>query len=59
MNFIFGAQNVEKTTCLMHLANEFILNNQINKSNGYLLLFTPPHSKNIENKVKAKDEKKK
>ena len=57
MNFIFGSQNIEKTTCIIHLANEFILNNKINQSNGYLLLFTPPQSKNTEKNPKAKDEK--
>ena len=57
MNFIFGSQNVEKTTCLIHLANEFILNNKIKQNNGYILLFTPPHLKNTEKNTKAKNEK--
>ena len=57
MNFIFGSQNIEKTTCLIHLANEFILNNKIKQNNGYILLFTPPHLKNTEKNAKAKDVK--
>ena len=57
MNFIFGSQNIEKTTCLIHLANEFILNNKIKQNNGYILLFTPPHLKNTEKNAKTKDTK--
>ena len=44
MNFLFGSQFIDKTTCLIHLANQFIINNNIKSNNGYLLLFTPPHS---------------
>ena len=44
MNFLFGSQNIDKTTCLIHLANQFIINNNIKPNNGYILMFTPPNS---------------
>lgn len=44
MDFILGANNTEKTTCLIHMANEYIIDNKINANKGYILLFTPPLS---------------
>ena len=44
MDFLFGSQNIDKTTCLIHLANQFIINNNIKPNNGYILMFTPPHT---------------
>ena len=44
MYFLLGSQNIDKTTCLIQLANQFIVNNNISAKNGYILLFTPPHS---------------
>ena len=53
MDFVFGPQNNDKTTCLLHLANQFILNNNIKPNNGYILLFTPPHSENPKSNEKS------
>ena len=53
MDFLFGPQNNDKTTCLLHLANQFILNNNIKPNNGYILLFTPPHSENPKSNEKS------
>ena len=44
MDFLFGSQNIDKTTCLIHLANQFIINNNIKPNNGYILMLTPPHT---------------
>ena len=49
MDFIFGAIETEKTTCLLELGNKFILENHIKQSNGYILLFTPPCINNNDN----------
>ena len=49
MNFLLGSQYTDKTTCLIHIANQFIINHKINSGNGYILLFTPPHSENPQN----------
>lgn len=57
MDFLFGSQNIDKTTCLIHLANQFIINNNIKKSNGYILLFTPPHSKISDGKGNNQNQK--
>ncbi len=46
MDFILGSNNTEKTTCLLHMANEYIIENKINANNGYVLLFSPPFSEN-------------
>ena len=59
MDFILGSNETEKTTCLLELANKYIIENNINSSNGYILLFTPPHFQNnndniISNKIKNK-----
>ena len=47
MDFIIGSNETEKTTCLIEMANKFIFENGINRKNGYILLFTPPHSQNM------------
>ena len=44
MDFLLGPQNIVNTTCLIHLANKFIINNDIKPNNGYILMFTPPHT---------------
>ena len=49
MDFIFGSNETEKTTCLLEMANKFIFENGINRKNGYILLFTPPYSQNMNN----------
>lgn len=49
MDFIFGSNETEKTTCLLEMANKFIIENGINSKNGYILLFTPPHYLNMNN----------
>lgn len=46
MDFLFGPLNTDKTTCLIHLANQFIIEKDIKLNNGYILLFTPHHSTN-------------
>lgn len=48
MDFIFGPKETEKTTCLLELANKFILENNIKQNNGYILLFTPPCINNCD-----------
>ena len=61
MDFILGSKETEKTTCLIEMANKFILENGINRNNGYVLLFTPKHSQNMDindpniNNKRAKD----
>ena len=59
MDFILGSNETEKTTCLLEMANKFIFEKGINRKNGYILLFTPPHSQkmnhynpNVNNKNK-------
>ena len=57
MDFLFGPQNIDKTTCLIHLANQFIINNKIKSNNGYILLFTPPNSPVQANNTKTQNKK--
>ena len=56
MDFLFGCQNIDKTTCLIHLANQYIINNNIKSNDGYILLFTPPFSPNSANDVNTQRE---
>ena len=49
MDFIFGSKETEKTTCLLDIANQFIIDNKIDRYNGYIILFTPPHSEVFDN----------
>jgi hypothetical protein len=44
MDFIFGPPEAEKTTCLLHLANQYIIDNNIKPNTGYILFLTPPHT---------------
>lgn len=46
MDFILGPDETEKTTCLLEMANKYIIENNIKPNNGYILLFTPPHFQN-------------
>ena len=55
MDFILGSNDKEKTTCLLHMANEYIIENKINSSNGYILLFTPPLSEFSNDSLKQKN----
>ena len=55
MDFLFGPQNIDKTTCLIHLADQFIINNKIKSNNGYILLFTPPNSPVQANNTKTQN----
>lgn len=57
MDFLFGSQTIDNTTCLIHLANQFIINKDIKPNNGYILLFTPPHSPNDITDSNKKDKK--
>jgi hypothetical protein len=54
MDFILGSNDKEKTTCLLHMANEYIIDNKINSNNGYILLFTPPLSESSNDSLKQK-----
>lgn len=45
MDFIFGPPETEKTTCLLHLANQYIIEKNIKPNSGYILFLTPPHTK--------------
>lgn len=58
MDFIFGSEETEKTTCLLEIANQYIIDNKINKSNGYIILFTPPLSEDFDNPNNNKGNKK-
>ena len=49
MDFIFGSKETEKTTCLLDIANQFIIDNKIDRYNGYIILFTPPHYEVFDN----------
>jgi len=44
MDFIFGPPEAEKTTCLLHLANQYIMDKNIKPNTGYVLFLTPPHT---------------
>jgi len=44
MDFIFGPPEAEKTTCLLHLANQYIIDKNIKPNTGYILFLTPPHT---------------
>lgn len=44
MDFIFGPPEAEKTTCLLHLANQYIIDKNIKPNTGYVLFLTPPHT---------------
>ena len=44
MEFIFGPPEAEKTTCLLHLANQYIIEKNIKPNTGYILFLTPPHT---------------
>ena len=44
MDFIFGPPEAEKTTCLLHLANQYIIDKNIKSNTGYILFLTPPHT---------------
>ena len=57
MDFIFGPKDTEKTTCLLEMANTFINENSIKYDNGYILLFTPPRSKNDIKNTNIKNKK--
>ena len=48
MDFIFSDNDTDNATCLLHLANKYIIENSITKENGFLLLFKP-----IENESKV------
>lgn len=48
MDFILGSKETEKTTCLIEIANKFIIENGINRNNGYILLFTPRYSQHMD-----------
>jgi len=55
MDFILGSNDTEKTTCLLNLANQYIIDNKITKENGYIILFTPPiNSDNSDGQNKNK-----
>ena len=59
MDFILGSKETEKQTCLLEMANKYIIDNEINKSNGFILLFTPPHSNQEMREVKDNNQNKK
>ena len=51
MDFIFGPPEAEKTTCLLHLANQYIIDKNLKPNTGYILFLTPPHTEiSSENK---------
>ena len=41
MDFILSDNDTDIATCLLHLANKYIVENSITKKNGFLLLFKP------------------
>lgn len=57
MDFLFGSQSIDKTTCLIHLANKFIVDKDLKPSNGYILLFTPSSLSNPSMKEKKQIKK--
>ena len=57
MDFLFGSQSIDKTTCLIHLANQYIDTNKIKSNNGYILLLTPPNSAAPSNNAKSQNKK--